>query len=68
LFKFIEHNKESNVTQLTKHLGLKQPTISYHLKEMSESGLISKRISGKEVFYSISSKCPHDGESCIVSN
>lgn len=68
LFSYIESNGESTVTALTKFLGLRQPTVSYHLKEMSDSGLLKKRSVGKTVIYSINAACPHDGKSCVVSH
>lgn len=62
-----KENAKANVTEITQHIGLKQPTVSYHLKEMQESGLLKRITEGKEVYYSINHNCPHDGIKCIVS-
>ena len=66
LFSFIEKNGESNVSDLTKFLGLRQPTVSYHLKEMMLSGLLNKVAKGKSVYYSVNALCPHDGHACVI--
>ncbi|PIR42875.1 hypothetical protein CO058_02175 [candidate division WWE3 bacterium CG_4_9_14_0_2_um_filter_35_11] len=67
LFSYIEGKGECSVSELTKFLGLRQPTVSYHLKEMSDSGLLKKRANGKSVIYSLNVSCPHDGKPCVVS-
>lgn len=67
LFSHIEAKGECSVSELTKFLGLRQPTVSYHLKEMLDSGLLKKKISGKSVIYSMNAMCPHDGKSCVIS-
>lgn len=68
LFVYLENNGESSVSVLTNYLGLRQPTVSYHLKEMSYAGLLKKRVSGKNAMYSLNINCPHDGKACVVSN
>ena len=68
IYEYIESRGPVNVTDTTKHTKLKQPTVSYHLKEMNESGLLKKILKGKEVFYSVNADCPHDGYKCIVSH
>ena len=42
---------ERNVTALCGLLGLPQPTVSHHLGLLRQSGLITPRRSGKQVFY-----------------
>ncbi|OGC46864.1 hypothetical protein A2713_00010 [candidate division WWE3 bacterium RIFCSPHIGHO2_01_FULL_35_17] len=67
LFSYIEAKGESSVSELTKFLGLRQPTVSYHLKEMLDSGLLKKKTLGKNVIYSMNAMCPHDGKLCVIS-
>lgn len=67
IYMFLGQNKLKNVSEITKFIGLKQPTVSYHLTEMLKSGLLVKKSIGKEVFYSISSNCPHDESSCCIA-
>jgi len=55
---------EKTVGQLTQRLGLKQPTVSYHLKMMEEKGLVSSRKKGREVIYRIDKVCP-EGRVCF---
>jgi ArsR family transcriptional regulator len=57
---------EATVGQVVDYIGLRQPTVSYHLKEMKDAGLLKSRKAGKEVFYSIHGICPNDGDVCII--
>lgn len=63
---FLAQKGSKNVSEITNFIGLKQPTVSYHLTEMLKSGLLSKKTKGKEVFYSIGNNCPHDNEVCCI--
>ncbi len=42
-----------NVTDLTRRIGSPQPTVSRHLKVLSDSGLVRSTRRGKEVYYEI---------------
>jgi ArsR family transcriptional regulator len=44
---------EVTVGELTQHLGLRQPTISHHLRLMFEDGLLDREQRGRNVWYSI---------------
>jgi DNA-binding transcriptional ArsR family regulator len=55
---------EKTVGQLTKRLGLRQPTVSYHLKMMKKKGLILSHKNGREVFYHLNKVCP-EGKICF---
>ncbi len=46
-------NDEKMVSALESELGVKQPNLSQHLREMREVGLISARKQAKSVFYSL---------------
>ena len=66
IFSFLEENKKANVSEVVSIVGLRQPTVSYHLKEMERDGLLKSERKGKEVFYSISHFCPYDGGDCVL--
>ena len=40
-----------NVVELAEELGLKQPTVSHHLKILSDAGLIGSRRDCNSVYY-----------------
>lgn len=65
-FRFYRKKSGCNVTALTGFVGLRQPTVSYHLKEMTESGLLIKTERGKEVLFEVNKECPRDGERCLL--
>jgi DNA-binding transcriptional ArsR family regulator len=44
---------EKNVTELVNDVGSTQSNISRHLRTLQEAGLISRRQSGNQVYYSI---------------
>lgn len=44
---------EACVSDLTKPLGLRQPTVSHHLRLMAEAGLLQRERRGKQVWFSI---------------
>lgn len=67
IYSYIANSGQSSVTDITGHVGLTQPTVSYHLNGMLKSGLLSKKQMGKSVIYSVNPTCPHDGMSCIVN-
>jgi|694.fasta_scaffold11808_11 DNA-binding transcriptional ArsR family regulator len=66
ILEYLVLSGEKSVNEITRFINLKQPTVSYHLKEMEHAGLVIKRADGRGVYYSISSNCPHDGQKCIV--
>lgn len=67
IYMFLAQQNGKNVSEITKYIGLKQPTVSYHLSEMLKAGLLSKKTVGKEVYYSVNSSCPHDSEVCCIT-
>jgi DNA-binding transcriptional ArsR family regulator len=59
--------KEASVSEIVEYVGLTQPTVSYHLKEMKHAGLLHSKKDGKEVFYSINRTCPHHNDrDCVL--
>lgn len=57
LLSLIHHSPDgrARVTELTDALGLRQPTISHHLKMMTEAGILCREPAGRGVWYSIDS-------------
>lgn len=47
------NNEEACACNLTEPLGLSQPTLSHHLKVLTEAGLIEREKRGTWVWYSI---------------
>lgn len=56
--------KDVSVSDLVVVSGLTQPTVSYHLKEMEQNGLLTSNKVGKEVYYKIGGGC----EGCLLRN
>ncbi|MFC7621517.1 ArsR/SmtB family transcription factor [Microlunatus sp. GCM10028923] len=46
-------SQEATVGDLANHLGLRQPTITHHLRLMHEEGLLLREQRGRNVWYSI---------------
>ncbi len=46
-------NHEATVGELTTGLGLRQPTISHHLRVMVEDGLLRREQRGRNAWYSV---------------
>ncbi|WP_291045884.1 metalloregulator ArsR/SmtB family transcription factor [Herbiconiux sp.] len=44
---------EAMVSEITAYLGLRQPTVSHHLKVMAEDGLLVRRQEGRTAWFSI---------------
>ncbi len=55
IFNMIK-SKERCACELLKHLACTQPTLSYHMKIMTDSGLVVSRKSGKSTYYHLSSR------------
>lgn len=47
--------KEANVSEITNHLKLSQPTISHHLRVLKNAKILKSQKKGKEVYYRLSS-------------
>jgi ArsR family transcriptional regulator len=53
LIVYTLHAGERNVSDLAKHLGLPQSTVSRHLKELLNRGMVASRRDGPSVIYSL---------------
>lgn len=49
----IKNQERINATDIIKKIELSQPTVSHHLKILTEAALIIADKQGKEIFYSI---------------
>lgn len=61
IYEFLALGGQKTVSEITKILKLKQPTISYHLKTMEKEGLLSVKKKGREVYYQVKMLCPEGG-------
>lgn len=52
----IKRQGRANVSEITKKIGLSQPTISHHLKILADAELIVSKKQGKETFFSLDEK------------
>jgi DNA-binding transcriptional ArsR family regulator len=56
ILQYISNQKECICNDIVDEIGLAQPTISQHLKELKSIGLIQGEIEGKTVCYCINLK------------
>ena len=66
IYRFLKEKGENTVSAVVDVVKLTQPTVSYHLKEMRDAGLLSSKKTGKEVHYSVNRDCPDFHEECIM--
>mgnify|MGYP001772999207 CR=1 FL=1 len=53
IFELIARSKEISCKEITEKIGLRQPTISHHLKVLQESGLVNVRKEGQFHYFSV---------------
>ena len=68
IYTFLKENGKTSVNDIVSMLKLTQPTVSYHLKEMKEAGLLVSDKQGKSVYYSVNCSCPETSKSCFLSS
>lgn len=66
LYLHIKEKGRVNVKNLVEFIELTQPTVSHHLHEMEENGLLVSEKVGKEVFFEITKTCPFSKSECIL--
>lgn len=63
-------SREMTVGDITKEIGLSQPTVSRHLSILREADIVNNRRDGQQVFYSLNktsvSKCCIGFCDCLV--
>jgi ArsR family transcriptional regulator len=52
MIKLLQRN-DLCVCDITKRIGLSQPTVSKHLKQLETAGLVASRRAGQAVFYRV---------------
>ncbi len=68
IYSFLRDKGKSTVSAVVNFIGLTQPTVSYHLKEMRNNGLLDSTKVGKEVFYEIRKDCAINRKDCVLSD
>ncbi len=53
IFELIARSEEISCKEITEKIGLRQPTISHHLKTLQESGLVNVRKEGQFHYFSV---------------
>ena len=53
IIKYIEENSHGQISDLTKSLPLAQSTISRHIKELKDAGLLLATKESSRIFYSL---------------
>ena len=61
IYEYLTRRGEKTVAEITKIMKLRQPTVSYHLKQMDKEGLLASRKEGRKVYYSVRMTCPEGG-------
>lgn len=56
------------VSQLQVRIGLSQPALSFHLKELANAGLVTRRKAGRRAFYAPSFPAMHELMSYLMEN
>jgi len=66
IYEILKNGVNLSVSQLAERLGLKQPTVTYHLKQMEENGLLRSSKKGHFVYYQVNEVCPQTLKNCIL--
>jgi len=53
IISMLDKNKQMNVTEIYKALGIEQANASHHLNILKTKGVLTSRRDGKQTFYSI---------------
>ncbi|HUW24656.1 MAG TPA: metalloregulator ArsR/SmtB family transcription factor [Patescibacteria group bacterium] len=64
IYEHLATHGEKTVNEITQVMKLRQPTVSYHLRQMKKEGILTSRKQGREVFYRVKLTCP-EGGSCF---
>lgn len=61
IYEYLSMEGERTVAEITKVMKLRQPTVSYHLKQMEKEKLLGSRKEGRKVYYFVKMECPEGG-------
>jgi len=68
IYELLKESSNLSVSEIAQKVGLKQPTVTYHLKQMEENGLLKGTKKGHFVLYEINETCPQTLKNCILVN
>ena len=68
IYEMLKEIETLSVSDIAAKIGLKQPTVTYHLKQMEENGLVKSFKKGHFVMYQINGVCPQTTKNCILVN
>ena len=58
LIAYLKHlKKKVNVTTLVKLVGLRQPTVTFHINQLVKRGMLRKTKAGRNVYCQVHKKC-----------
>jgi predicted transcriptional regulator len=66
IYKLLRQRGKAPVAAIVEHVGLTQPTVSYHLNEMKNAGILESERDGKEIYYKISDTCKVFHQDCVL--
>ena len=66
IYEILKNGVTLSVSEIAEKIGLKQPTVTYHLKQMEENGLLKSSKKGHFVYYEVNEICPQTKFSCIL--
>ena len=66
IYEILKNGVTLSVSEIAEKIGLKQPTVNYHLKQMEENGLLKSSKKGHFVYYEVNEICPQTKFSCIL--
>lgn len=66
IYEILKNGVNLSVTEIAEKIGLKQPTVTYHLKQMEETGLLKSFKKGHFVYYEVNEVCPQTLKNCIL--
>lgn len=64
IYIYLQQKQNATVNNIVSYIKLKQPTVSYHLKDMESHGLLTSKKLGKEVYYQVAQGC----KNCILKH
>jgi len=66
IFHFLQQTGCQSVSKIVAQTTLSQPTVSYHLKQMTAAGLLEQQRQGRAIYYQVRTACPHHHSNCVL--
>ena len=67
IIDFLKRSGPQSVNSIVDYLQLRQPTVSYHLQHMADTGLLISNRVGKQKFYALKDHCSKRGQDCLIA-